>query len=83
MNFNITRANLTGLSQIVFEVAGKVKQYFVIYKSEAKTDGNGGYVFDGADLCEKNGGKIGTVPAYCKAKGYIKADGTGVMEICN
>ena len=83
MSFNITRANLTGLSQIVFEVAGKVKQYFVICKSEAKTDGNGGYVFEEVDLCEKNGGKIGTVPSGCKVTGHIKSDGTGVMEICS
>ena len=83
MSFIITRANLAGSSQIVFEVAGKMPQRFVILKSEARVDGNGGYIFDGADLYEKNGGKIGTVPAYCKARGYIKADGTGVMEICN
>lgn len=77
---DITRANLTGSNQIVFEVLGKVKSYFVIYKSETQTDGKGGYVFAGADLLERLGGKIGTVPSGCKVTGFIKADGTGQFE---
>jgi len=77
---NITRANLTGSNQIVFEVFEKVKMNFVICKSEACPDGEGGYVFEGADLLEKHGGKIGTVPSYRKVTGYIRADGTGQFE---